>query len=224
MAAPLLLAALDEQPSFQRAQELYGELEFEQAIFELEQAALDEELSVEERARVLAWLGLCHAQVRREDESRRYFEMAVRQHADVSLPSFAPPAVVQALADVRAEVESSPAASSPTADPPEDEPAADLPANEPPSRRAAAPGSPPVGLATGVALGIVGGLTIVTGGVLLALAVPAAQQAQSEDAFQDDAIAAADVANAELATGGVLLGLGAVAGAGGAALALLWPE
>ena len=73
----LLAAKVDDLESFQRAQTLYADLEFEQAIFALEEVALAEGLEPADRARVFAWLGLCHFQVRRPDEGRRYLQMAV---------------------------------------------------------------------------------------------------------------------------------------------------
>jgi hypothetical protein len=153
--ALLMGAGLEAQPAFQRAQALYADLEFEQAIFSLESAALDESLTGEERATVFAWLGLCHLQVRRESEGRRFFEMAVRAHPAVALPNFAPPTTVAILEEVRTKVGAEPASASttPPADPappsdvvsPSDEtqPGEDATTTTPPDEVAPAPAAMP---------------------------------------------------------------------------------
>jgi hypothetical protein len=225
LALPLLLAAkLDDVESFQRAQQLYGELEFEQAIFALEEAALTEGLDAADRARVFAWLGLCHYQVRRQDEADRYFTMAVRSDAAVALPSFAPPPVVAKLDELRAKAAAAPQASPPPEPDGATQAAATAPAPaEPPASDdvAAADTALPWHWIGGAGMGAAGALSVVAGGVLFALAVPEAETARSEGAFQDEAITAANTANVEIASGSVLVAAGVALAGGGVALALL---
>ena len=76
----------------------------------------------------------------------------------------------------------------------------------------------------GAAIGAVGGVTTVAGGVILLLGTQAYLASQDPDAFQEDAIAAAETANLEFAVGGALVGVGVVAVAGGVAMALLLSE
>lgn len=228
---------LDEDPDFVRAQELYSDLEFEQAIFLLERAALAEGRTSEERARVFAWLGLCHLQARSPDLADRFFGMAVDADAGVQLPAFAPPTVVEALDDKRAEVlkraaaEQAPADSTsaststptPTTTTTTTTPTSSTGSGEEPSQGAGEEAPVSYGLLAAGGAAAAGAMVLLAGGLVAGLALPNVNTALDPDAFQRDAVDAARIANGQLALSGALVASGAVLVLGGGVLgALSW--
>lgn len=125
---PLILTALiaaspplDDDPAFKDAVTLYDDLELEQAVLRFQELALDADRPGEERARILAWLGLSYAQLGRFDDAKRNFELAVRAKADIELPRPAADKVRILLEDARKAApapEPAPAQVEPEAQPP----------------------------------------------------------------------------------------------------------
>jgi len=109
MHAPLLLAllltsALDDNKAFKEGITLYQDLEFEQAIFRFEEAALAADLSDNEKATVFSWMAMSYAGIGQAEGAKRSLKNALLKDADVVLPQFAPPKVKEWMAEVKAEM------------------------------------------------------------------------------------------------------------------------
>jgi tetratricopeptide (TPR) repeat protein len=114
LAATLaLVGTLDTNEAFQEGVTLYQELEFEQAIFRFESAALSADLTDQERAMVFGWMAMSYAGVGKVDGAKRSLKNALAKDPDVTLPQFAPPKVKEWLAEVRAEMPPSSGRASP---------------------------------------------------------------------------------------------------------------
>lgn len=96
-----VFAPLDDDPNFIEAQKLYEELEFEQAIFRLQAAALVPGRPAHEQARVFVWLGICYGQSGNVASARRAFADAVRADVAVALPVTVAPELEELLVAVR---------------------------------------------------------------------------------------------------------------------------
>ena len=108
LAATLALAGtLDTNEAFQEGVGLYQELEFEQAIFRFESAALSSDLTDQERAMVFGWMAMSYAGIGKVDGAKRSLKNALAKDPEVTLPQFAPPKVKEWLAEVKAEMPSS---------------------------------------------------------------------------------------------------------------------
>lgn len=104
LAAALALAGtLDNNEAFQEGVTLYQELEFEQAIFRFESAALSSDLTDKERATVFGWMAMSYAGVGKVEGAKRSLKNALAKDPDVTLPQFAPPKVKEWLAEVKAQ-------------------------------------------------------------------------------------------------------------------------
>lgn len=198
------LASLGGDPSFDEGVRLYRELDYEAALARFAELSARPELAPTDKAEALVWLGLCLAGTGDLDAARRTFKAAVGTDGAAQLPTTTAvsPRVQALFEEVAAEVRAKPAPPPPPPPPPAVDTGAPLPLV-------------PSGL---VALGLIaaGG-----GAVLAVVAMDSLAQAQDPDAFQDEAKAALDAANAQGVSAGILL----VAGAGligtGTALFLL---
>lgn len=88
-----LSAGLDDDVQFKAAVSLYEELEFEQSIYKLQDIAIDNTLTAEERGRVFMWMGINHGQLGDLPSAERSFKHAVELNADAALPAEVPPAI-----------------------------------------------------------------------------------------------------------------------------------
>ena len=201
-----VFAPLDDDPNFMEAQKLYEELEFEQAIFRLQAAALVPGRPAHEQARLFVWLGICYGQSGNVPSARRAFADAVRADLDVSLPVTVAPELEELLVAVRESEEQKrqlekaqravpkTEAASSTATP---SPAAKSSVNE-------ADHSEPTAIWTGA--GITGALVAtVAAGVTGYLTYASYAHAQNPETTQVEAVSATQNANAALyATGGAV--------------------
>lgn len=96
-----VFAPLDDDPNFIEAQKLYEDLEFEQAIFRLQAAALVPGRPAHEQARLFVWLGICYGQSGDATSARRAFADAVRADIEVALPVTVAPELEELLVAVR---------------------------------------------------------------------------------------------------------------------------
>jgi tetratricopeptide (TPR) repeat protein len=103
LAAVLAVAGtLDTNEAFQEGVSLYQELEFEQAIFRFESAALSSDLTDQERAMVFGWMAMSYAGIGKVDGAKRSLKNALAKDPDVTLPTFAPPKVKEWLVELQA--------------------------------------------------------------------------------------------------------------------------
>lgn len=110
VALVLLGGALDDNKPFQEGVGLYQELEFEQAIFRFEEAALDPGLTEKERALVFGWMAMAYAGRGDAEASKRSLRNALLKDPEVTLPGVAPPKVKGWLEEVRASLGPTPLA------------------------------------------------------------------------------------------------------------------
>lgn len=200
-----VFAPLEDDSNFVEAQQLYEDLEFEQAIFRLQAAALVPGRPAYEQARIFVWLGICYGQSGDVSSARRAFADAVRADVDVALPVTVAPELEELLVAVREaerEKKSLQQASrtpEPSPDSDMDASASEPEANDPAAVRASEPMGYSVLWFSGAALGIAA--AVGTG----YLTYSAYDQAQNPATTQVDASAAVQNANIALyATGGVL--------------------
>lgn len=199
--ALLSLTTLAGDAAFDEGVQLYKSLEYEAALARFAELSARPELAASDKAEALVWLGLCLAGTGDLDAARRTFKGALAADASAALPtSTAVSPRVQALFDEAAAEARAQAPPPPPPPPP------------PPAVEGAPLPLLPGGL---VALGVIaaGG-----GAVLAALAVDSLQQAEDPDAFQDEAKAALDAANAQGVGAGVLMVAGVALAATGVAL------
>ena len=97
----VLSGALDTNEAFQEGVNLYQELEFEQAIFRFESAALAPDLSDQERAMVFGWMAMSYAGIGNVQGARRSLTNALNKDPTMTLPAFAPPKVKTWLEELR---------------------------------------------------------------------------------------------------------------------------
>lgn len=216
--------SLDADEDFGAALELYQDLEFEQAIFRLQDAALVTAWADEDRARVFVWMGVNYAQLGDEASARRSFLHAARRDPAIELPVSVSPTVLKwfeqsvLLAQTQAEeqaVEEGRALSD--ADPsdtiflgpPADTADSDLPI---PALAAGAGAAASAGLSL-MALGASGYLLFVTYTQFIA--------AQEKDRTQREAFELVNGANLALYAGMGATFAAAVAAAGAATLGIL---
>lgn len=117
----LLVAAgaLDDNQAYQEGISLYQELEYEQAIFRFEQAALSPDLTDGEKAMVFGWMAMAYAGIGDAAGAKRSLDLAVAKDPAVTLPGFAPPKVKEWLEEARGKAKTAaptatPAPESPT--------------------------------------------------------------------------------------------------------------
>ncbi|MCC7109101.1 MAG: hypothetical protein IT382_07430 [Deltaproteobacteria bacterium] len=199
-AAMLTLSTLAGDAAFDEGVQLYKSLEYEAALARFAELSARPELAAPDKAEALVWLGLCLAGTGDLDAAKRTFKAALSADANAALPTTTAvsPRVQAHFAEAAAEARSL-VPPPPPPPPPPVEGAAPLPLL-------------PGGL---LALGVVaaGG-----GAVLAGLAVDSLQQAENPDAFQDEAKAALDAANAQGVSAGILIAAGVAMAATGVAL------
>lgn len=194
----LMLGSLAGDPAFTEGQQLYDQLEYEQAIFRFQEVAVRPELSPEDRATALTWLGLTYAGVGNMNAARRSFVDAARAWPAVSLPVEVAPSLVRVFEDAR---RSATAQGSPTSAP--------RPVPMPPATSTAASSRDEGELPVWPAVGIAAGAAVVVAGVGLAVVSAATYAgAQDQQLYQPEAKAQLDLANLELGAGYVAIPIG----------------
>lgn len=215
-------ATLHDDAVYMEGISLYRELEFEQALFRFEAAAVSAAETAEEKAEIQLWISLCYAGVGREDDALGAMKLALSLHPEAELPEADPPPRIKALF-AKAKAAATPAAAPPVEEAPPlpiaEEPiaAADAPSVEEPE---AAVG--PLVYVGGVGLGIGAAFavgTVVAGGSTAGAYLYTASLAGDDSAFASDVESAALITNILLGVTAVSAGLTAVSvAAGGAAL------
>lgn len=196
-------APLAEDPAWIEGLALFDQLEFEQAAFRFESAALDPARPPAERAQALLWLGLAYANAGRFELAEGAFVRAFVADEGVHVPPDQAPRVLELIESARTT-----AAAARAAQVAEPAPAAPAPAEAAPS---------PV-LLTGVGVAGAGAVGLVASGVLGALTARSLAVAGDKEQFYEDAKTAQDQANA-FVTGAVVSGAaGLVLAVGGGAL------
>ena len=225
---------LDDDPAFVEAQRLYQDLEVEQAIFKLQEAALEQDRTPADQARVQAWLGVCYGQIGDFDGARRSFEHAVVQDVDVKLEARVAPKLQQLLETARAarQEELKAEAEAAKSAPPKEEPPA--PVDDAPKTTTAPPdAAEPIGTGalgyTGYGLLGVGAVMfigfVVAGAGIGSYGLYAYTIASDINTKQQEALDNHALANQLLLVAGATAGIGAAAlialgGSGGALIAL----
>jgi tetratricopeptide (TPR) repeat protein len=194
---------LAEDPAFQDGMKLFDQLEFEQAAFRFEQAALDSEREPGERAQAFLWLGISYANAGRFELAKPALEKAFFTDENVVVPPDQSPTVLELVEEAKA---SAAARRAQVKQPP------------PPANKPAPETGPPVLLLAGGGLAVLGVASLTTSVVLGVLTGQSLAVANDKDQFFEDAKAAQDSANGFVA-GAIVTGvLGVVLGAGGGAL------
>jgi tetratricopeptide (TPR) repeat protein len=208
IAATLMLSLsatvpLAEDPAFQDGMKLFDQLEFEQAAFRFEQAALDSEREPAERAQAFLWLGISYANAGRFELAKPALEKAFFADENVVVPPDQSPTVLELVEEAKA---SAAARRAQVKQPP------------PPANKPAPETGPPVLLLAGGGLAVLGAASLATSVVLGVLTAQSLAVANDKDQFFEDAKAAQDSANGFVA-GAIVTGvLGVLLGAGGGAL------
>jgi|GEM_PF-1866336 len=78
-------------PDFTQGKTLYMELEYEQALFRFQKAALDASAPASDRAQALVWVAMCYAGVGDETAAKRALEDAAVLDGTIQLPREAAP-------------------------------------------------------------------------------------------------------------------------------------
>jgi tetratricopeptide (TPR) repeat protein len=189
------------------AERLYEDGDFEQAILRLQRAARAAPATGADAARVHVLLALSYLQTYDEATASAHFEEALVADRGAALPSYAPPRAMELFAQVRDRL--APAVSPPATPPPAVSGAAAASPRAP-------EGAPPTWqLPMGIAL-----VGVATGALLISVVafVAAGEQARvarDVDAYQLDALAAADAANVQIGVGAGLVVLAVASFAGG---------
>lgn len=224
--------ALADDPEYQRATDLYMDLECEQALTELQMLEARPSWTSSERAQLALWQALCFAQLAQDTARDAALARALREDRGVQAPAFAPPAIRSALEVLRARLP--PPEVTPPTESSRDhlsgataaqstEAHALAEGERPSSASSASPPAMPPNTMRAFSLGslVAGGLVALGGLVAAGLALPHAQAADDPDTYQVDAVGSANAANQYLAWSGGLLAGGGVLAAGGIALHLL---
>jgi hypothetical protein len=107
-------APLTEDPDYQTAIRLYENVEFEQALFRFQSAAVKPDLSEPERAELFLWIGLCYANIGDLASAERQFRDGLQRFPTAPLPQpNTSPIIIDLFDKVKAEVQA-------TAPPPDD--------------------------------------------------------------------------------------------------------
>lgn len=199
-------APLTEDPDYKTAIELYENVEFEQALFRFQSAAVRPDLNDAERAELFLWIGLCYGNIGDLESAERQFRDGLQLFPAAPLPQpNTSPIIIDLFKKVKAEVQSAEAATAPTTTEP--------PAGE--ASPAEAPGTVDEGAAGGLPWILISGGAVAGGGAVLLVAAVAGAGAsyvvfaQGLAMAEDDTVYGSDIKNLELAAN-VLLG-GAVA-------------
>ena len=92
---------LEENPSFAAGRRLYDDMNDERALERFQAAARDPRLGAADRALVLVWVALTHAELGRFDSAKASFDSALRLHIDVQLPPRTSPRIATLFAQQR---------------------------------------------------------------------------------------------------------------------------
>ncbi len=211
---------VEQDPDFVEAVGLYNDLEFEQSIFRLQDVALNDALSDDERALVFVWMGINYGQLGDLRAADRAFEQGLRRDPDILLPTPVPPSVEQRFARARSRVQEDEADADRPAPPPPIEPTPAPVKQDAGAPRTQAPVPPNVAaVATGV--GATGALAVgLACAAVAAYALVGAfaqyQLAQSKQRTQRDAQDRIAWANAAglVAAGAGVVGVSALVGSG----------
>lgn len=206
-------SALAGDPAFEEAMKLYKALEYEEAIPKLAELTNRPGLPANDKATALMWLGLSHAGAGDMDNARGALAAALEADAGIALPEKVSPRISEMFEQLKADAAAKAKAKDP---PPNGNGNGDPPTDPPPGAGAGEPLSATL-IGGGVAAGV-GVLALVGGTVLAVLAAGSLEIANDRNQFQDDAKAALDTANAEVAGASVLLPLGAALAAAGGVL------
>jgi tetratricopeptide (TPR) repeat protein len=210
--------ALEDDAEYRKAVEALKALEYEQAIFRLQEIVARPGLDPAARGEALFLLARSYAGTGNFDAARDAFKSALTKNPHLTLPDQASPRVTSLVAQVRRELMQ--AARDPGEAPP-------VEAGETtPAEVAAAPQAPPptdfpVLLVSGAGVAVAGVAALVAAGVLGALAYSEIEYIREPGRFQEDAKPAQDRANLELWGAGGLGTLGAALVIGGGALAVV---
>jgi len=143
--ALLLLTAtpLEQAPAFQAARDSYEAFEFDEARQAFENLADDAALDDADRANLLVWIGMCHAEEGALRKAARTFEEAAALDPDVApLPTMSPKAR-RMLDDARRKAPPRrPVKPSQVSPPPPTDPHTDPPAGPPADPASGSPDSP----------------------------------------------------------------------------------
>lgn len=197
--ALLVAGALADSASYADAIALYRKVELEESLVRFEGAEADARDDAE-RAHLRAWIGLVRGQLGDLEGARAAFVSALALDASIEIPAPAPPAVTQVLAEARRAALPSVAPAAPAA----------------PSAAPAAPPSTLPMVAT-----VTGGALVVAGAAIFVIGLDSLFRQAFAAEFQSEAVALRDLGHAELATGGVVVALGAATLGTGVALHLI---
>jgi tetratricopeptide (TPR) repeat protein len=100
----ILAMGLEGNPEYEHARELYNEFEYEQAVTVFKLLVKTPGRSATDKARLHTWVGLCYAQLGRNDEAQDAFDRATGYDPAVLAPPDSPPKVIQMLEISRQKV------------------------------------------------------------------------------------------------------------------------
>jgi tetratricopeptide (TPR) repeat protein len=105
MALFLVLAmGLEGNPEYDHARQLYNEFEYEQAVTVFKMMVKTPGRTATDKARLHTWVGLCYAQLGRNDEAQDAFDRAAGWDPAVLAPPDSPPKVIKMLEKSRLKV------------------------------------------------------------------------------------------------------------------------
>ena len=204
---------LATDPAFQQGMALFDQLEFEQAAFRFESAALDPGRPSADRAQIFLWLGIAYANANRFELAEPALEKAFVEDESVAVPPDQSPRVVELIEAARERAAKARVARGQAGT----DAGSDAQANGSAGAPAAGSSAPPMLLA-GAGVAVAGAACGIASAVLAVLTTQSLAVANDRDQFFEDAKAAQDQANA-LVTGAMVTGgLGAVLVAGGAVI------
>lgn len=209
--------SLGDDPDFVRAQELYVDLECEQALQKLTELESKTPWQRAERAQIALWQALCFAQLSQTEQEREALARAVSFDPNIEAPSFTPPKVKDALLAARNQKQAQAQQADTHSSKVVPKEANTAKTSELPSMDAlaTAEASGPMDSKDEMSLAqfgtgavVLGGVALLGGVVSAGFALPNAIAARDPKAFQQDASEKAALANQQLVTGSVFLGTG----------------
>lgn len=207
LVLPLAFAvasALAGDAAFEDAMKLYKALEYEEAIPKLDAIAKRADLSPNDKATALMWLGLSHAGAGDMDNARAQLHAALKSDDTIALPDKVSPRIIAMFDELKRQVAEEKANAAKVDTPPPEQPPPDEPLDM-------------MLVGGGVSAGV-GALAIVGGSILAVLAAGSLAVANDDTQFQRDAKAALDAGNMQVAGASVLLPVGAALAATGGVL------
>lgn len=215
-------ASLAEDPDYRTAIELYENVEFEQALFRFQSAAVRPDLNDAERAELFLWIGLCYGNIGDLESAERQFRDGLQLFPSAPLPQpNTSPIIIDLFKEVKAEVQRTLTA----ATPPPGQPADDESAPQGDDDAGDEVTLHDEGASGGLPWMLISGGAVAAGGAVLLLAAGVGAGAsylvfaQGLAMAEDNTVFGSDIKNLELAAN-VLLGGAVAVGALGALIVI----